>query len=173
MVDLILVGIALVANFNGAQIGPNFQPDDSIATSLSCPAEQDQSFLTTLPSGIKVNKSIYLQTSFMLSDAGAAGFKLKVDNGYRSCQEQVELRKKNCETVKVDEIFGKDPSSCKVPTEIPGRSLHSKGLAIDVACEGSLKFEESACYTWMKQNAAKYGFHQRKDEPWHWSLSGE
>jgi D-alanyl-D-alanine carboxypeptidase len=173
MVDLLLVGFALIANFNGGQIGPTFTPDDSIKTNLTCPATQDESNLVQLSSGARVNKAIYLQTSLMLADANAAGQPMKVDNSYRTCAEQVELRKQNCETIKTDEIFNKDPKSCKVPTEIPGQSRHSSGMAIDLACEGSIKFEESPCYQWMKQNASKYGFREHSQEPWHWSLTGE
>ena len=173
MVDLVLVGIALVANFNGGQIGPNFKPDDSIKTNLSCPAEQAGDFLVDLNFNVKINKAIYLQTGLMIADANTAGYPLKIDNSYRTCQEQVELRKQNCETIKEDEIYTKKPENCKIPTEIPGQSLHSQGLAVDVACEGSIKFEESPCYQWMKKNAHKYGLHEHKKEPWHWSLTGE
>jgi LAS superfamily LD-carboxypeptidase LdcB len=173
MVDLILVGIALVVNFNGGQIGPNFNPDNSIKNNLSCPATQDESRLLEMPGGIKINKYIYLQTNLMLLDAANASQPLKIDNSYRTCQQQVQLRRQNCETIKEDEIFTKNPKSCKITTEIPGQSLHSEGLAVDFACDGSIKFEESSCYTWMKNNASKYGFHEHREEPWHWSLTGD
>lgn len=173
MVDLLVVGLSLLINFNGGQVGPTFQPDDSLQKTLSCPAEEPALSLVEIEPGVKVNTEIYLQTGLMLKDAAAAGQPLHIDNSYRTCAQQVELRKTNCETVKAEDIFTKDPKTCKIPTELPGRSLHGAGLAVDLRCDGTLKFEESPCYQWMQQNAAKYGFQQYELEPWHWSPTGQ
>lgn len=173
MVDLLVAGFILIANFSGANLAPSFTPDAKPASTLSCPEQEAIANIVTLKDGTQVNKAIYLQTGLILNDAQLAGLKLKVISSYRTCQQQVELRKVNCETIKAEEIFTKPAEQCKTPTEIPGESLHNQGLALDFACEGTAKFEESPCYAWVKQNAAKYGFKQHKLEPWHWSPTEE
>lgn len=173
MVDLLVAGLVVFINFNGGSIYPNFTPDISPSSVLSCPTDQAKLSLVDLKNDIKVNKSIYLQTSLMHEDAKLAGLNLTINNSFRTCDQQVELRKINCETVKAEDIFTKPADKCKVPTEIPGQSLHNQGLALDLSCEGTPKFEESGCYAWLKQNGAKYGFKQHKLEQWHWSPSGE
>lgn len=173
MVDLLVAGFILISNFGGANLAPSFTPDTKPASSLSCPEQEAITNIVTIKDGAQVNKAIYLQTSLMLSDAKLAGLKLSITSSYRTCQQQMELRKVNCETIKAEEIFTKPAEQCKTPTEIPGQSLHNQALALDLACEGTAKFEESPCYAWVKQNAAKYGFKQHKLEQWHWSPTGE
>lgn len=173
MVDLLVAGFILIANFSGANLAPSFTPDAKPASTLSCPEQEAIANIVTLKDGTQVNKAIYLQTGLILNDAQLAGLKLKVISSYRTCQQQVELRKVNCETIKAEEIFTKPASECKVPTEIPGESLHNQGLALDLACEDNPNFQESSCYSWMQQNAIKYGFKQHPSEAWHWSASGK
>lgn len=68
----------------------------------------------------------------------------------------------------------------------PGHSEHQTGLAIDVMGSNHdyNKFEESKEFTWMKENAYKYGFILRypkgkeyitgfKYEPWHYRYVGK
>lgn len=173
MVDLLVAGFILVANLKGANIEPVFNADKKPASSLTCPTEEAASNLVNFNDSVKVNKLIYFQSSLMVSDARLSGVKININNGYRTCQQQVELRKVNCETIKAEEIFTKPASECKVPTEIPGESLHNQGLALDLACEDNPNFQESSCYSWMQQNAIKYGFKQHPSEAWHWSASGK
>jgi len=67
-------------------------------------------------------------------------------------------------------------------------SQHTAGLAIDIGSPrggeticykkggwGTQAAAEAACagnavFTWLKANAAKYGFQNLKTEPWHWSM---
>ena len=173
MVDLLVAGFILISNFGGANLAPSFTPDTKPASALSCPEQEAITNIVTIKDGAQVNKAIYLQTSLMLSDAKLAGIKLSVSSSYRTCQQQMELRKVNCETIKAEEIFTKPAEQCKTPTEIPGQSLHNQGLALDLACEDNPNFQESSCYSWMQQNAIKYGFKQHPSEAWHWSASGK
>lgn len=69
----------------------------------------------------------------------------------------------------------------------PGHSDHQTGLSIDVFeinYQSMATFKESPAYTWLKENAYKYGFIERYPEgkenitgftyePWHWRYVGE
>lgn len=71
-------------------------------------------------------------------------------------------------------------------TARPGHSEHQTGLAIDVSSTKSgnmLSFENTTSYTWMMENAHKYGFilrytkdkeniHGYINEPWHFRYVG-
>lgn len=71
-------------------------------------------------------------------------------------------------------------------TARPGHSEHQTGLAIDVSSTKNgnmLSFEDTASYTWMIENAHKYGFilrytkdkeniHGYINEPWHFRYVG-
>lgn len=115
----------------------------------------------------KVNILLYLQVKSLLNEARAAGKPIGLNSTFRSCAEQSGLRSSNC---------GGDTSlpaeSCSPPTEKPGESLHNYGMAIDFKCSDSPIFEQSSCYSWLKENASKYKLIQRAEEPWHWSPNG-
>jgi hypothetical protein len=67
-------------------------------------------------------------------------------------------------------------------TASPGYSLHSRGLALDLACvtpKGKkigptgrflAAWRSSWCFSWLRDHAREFGFHQnpRINEPWHW-----
>ncbi len=66
---------------------------------------------------------------------------------------------------------------------VPGFSEHQTGLALDVAAKGYSTFKTSPEYTWMLENAYKYGFILRypkekqeitgyKNEAWHFRYVG-
>ncbi len=69
----------------------------------------------------------------------------------------------------------------------PGHSDHQTGLSIDVYeknYQTMATFKDSPAYTWLKENAYKYGFIERYPEgkeyitgftyePWHWRYVGE
>ena len=66
----------------------------------------------------------------------------------------------------------------------PGASEHQTGLAFDVTVETNLGFENTPQYSWLMENAHKYGFIQRYPankveqtgisyEPWHYRYVGE
>ena len=73
-----------------------------------------------------------------------------------------------------------------IDTARPGHSEHQTGLTIDVSSTKNgnmLYFDSSSSFTWMKENAYKYGFILRypkgksditgyKFEPWHYRYVG-
>ena len=98
---------------------------------------------------------------------------IKVKSGFRSVQYQKSLFRK----------YLSDGTPFNKVAELvapPGYSQHHTGRAFDLA-RGGLRFDKSKAYTWLKKNAAKYGFVESypKDsksgirwEPWHWYYEG-
>lgn len=116
---------------------------------------------------IDINVSLASQLNRLLKDAQAAGI-LFGGGGFRSYEEQVGLRTTNgC-----PDVFTASPSSCRVPTAIPGTSNHEKGLAIDFTTGGNTLDRGSPGFNWLVANAANYGLINLPSEPWHWSVTG-
>ena len=111
-----------------------------------------------------VDASIADQVSAMVSAAAGDGTPLS-GSGWRSSARQIQLRTINgC-----PDVYTSSPSSCRVPTAIPGTSNHERGLAIDF---DNCSYRGSACYNWLARNAAGFGLYNLPSEPWHWSHDG-
>jgi len=122
--------------------------------------------LTTVR-GITVNVEIADQLEDMLAAAERDGLTL-TGSGYRSTEQQIALRRAHCGTSHYA-IYEAPASSCSPPTAIPGTSMHELGLAIDFEnCSSA----STACFQWLSQNAARFGFYNLPSEPWHWSIDG-
>lgn len=114
--------------------------------------------------GITVDASISGQVQDMLSAAAGDGLIL-TGSGWRSNARQIQLRTINgC-----PDVWSSSPSSCRVPTAIPGTSMHEQGLAIDF---DNCSYRASGCYIWLANNANGFGFFNLPSEPWHWSVNG-
>ena len=113
--------------------------------------------------GFAVHVSVADAVGRMIRDARDDGVSL-TGSGWRSPQRTEELRVINgC-----PDIHTSPPSSCRIPTARPGQSMHERGLAIDFAsC-----WRGSACFIWLSNNAANYGFFNLPSESWHWSTNG-
>ena len=122
---------------------------------------------TTTVYGITVHQSIAYAFRRMLDDAKADGIAL-YGGGFRTKQRQIELRKINgC-----PDIWTAPASSCRIPTAIPGRSLHEIGLAIDITSGGRTITAKSPAFQWLAVHADEYGLVNLPSEPWHWSITG-
>jgi zinc D-Ala-D-Ala carboxypeptidase len=123
---------------------------------------------TTLVYGVTVNKIIAYPFQRMIDDAAKAGIQLS-GGGFRTRQQQVGLRTINgC-----PDVWTAPASACRVPTAIPGRSLHELGLAIDISSgRKSITDRKSPAFKWLAANAARYGLINLPAEPWHWSITG-
>ncbi|WP_433729642.1 M15 family metallopeptidase [Actinoplanes sp. CA-051413] len=122
---------------------------------------------TTSVNGITVHKNVAFAFRRMMADAKADGVLLS-GGGFRTKQRQIELRTINgC-----PDVWTAPASSCRVPTAIPGRSLHELGLAVDVTAGGRSLTAASPGFRWLVGHAAKYGFVNLPSEPWHWSITG-
>jgi hypothetical protein len=123
--------------------------------------------------GVLLDKSIGPAFAQLVAWAAEDGINLG-GGGFRSAQAQVDLRRGNCGPTDYD-IWEKPSWDCSPPTARPGRSLHERGLAIDVRCNGRLISRYSdPCFAWMAEHAPKVGL--RNDvtgrEAWHWSTTG-
>jgi D-alanyl-D-alanine carboxypeptidase len=123
---------------------------------------------TTQVYGVTVNKIIAYTFQRMIDDAAKAGIQIS-GGGFRTQQQQIALRTTNgC-----PDVWTAPASSCKVPTAIPGRSLHEIGLAIDLtSSRKAINDRNSAAFKWLASNAGRYGFVNLPSEPWHWSITG-
>jgi hypothetical protein len=95
-------------------------------------------------------------------------------SGYRDPDRQIALRRQHCGTSHYA-IYQAPAAACSPPTARPGTSLHERGLAIDVTCDGALiRTRTNPCYQWLAAHAADYGLHELRSgaEPWHWSTTG-
>lgn len=121
--------------------------------------------------GIWIHKSIQSNTRALLNAATAAGFSLS-GGGYRDSASQIATRRANCGPTYYD-IYEKPSGQCTPPTAIPGRSMHERGLAMDLKSNGVLITSRSnPAFIWLSNNAARYGFYNLPSEPWHWSTNG-
>ncbi|SDT25444.1 M15 family metallopeptidase [Actinoplanes derwentensis] len=122
---------------------------------------------TTAVYGVTVHRNVAFAFKRMVDDAAAAGVQIS-GGGFRTRQRQIELRTINgC-----PDVWTAPASSCRVPTAIPGRSLHEIGLAVDISSGGKTISRKTKAFTWLRANAAKYGYVNLPSEAWHWSITG-
>lgn len=121
---------------------------------------------------ITVDSTLAGPLANMLAAAAADGV-VMCGSGYRSPQEQIQVRMNNCGTSYYD-IYEAPPSSCSPPTARPGTSMHEQGLAIDFTCNGGgvIASRSSPCYQWLDDHAASYGLYNLPSEAWHFSTNG-
>lgn len=112
----------------------------------------------------------------MYEAAEKDGYHLVINSSYRSYQDQVDLTELYLKTYGqsyVDKYVAK-----------PGFSEHQTGLAFDIGSRDVNVFANSKEYTWMQDNAYRYGFVLRFDkryedltgfrsEPWHYRYVGK
>ncbi len=112
----------------------------------------------------------------MFSAAQAEGYELLVNSAYRSYKDQEEVYQTYYN------LYGE--AYVKKYAARPGYSEHQTGLSLDVASKSNSIFEQSKEFTWMKENAYKYGFVLRfpknkaditgfKYEAWHYRYVGK
>ena len=121
--------------------------------------------------GFEVNTQIAAGTEGLVAAMEAEGFNL-AGWGYRSNQEQIQLRRSHCGTSEWA-VWSMPSSQCRPPTARPGRSNHEKGLAIDFTNNGRLiTSRKSAVFQALTRIAPEHGFQNLPSEPWHWSIDG-
>ena len=109
----------------------------------------------------------------MVADAATAGFRLQLNSGYRSQEQQQRLYDRNVED------YGQEVADQRVA--LPGTSEHQTGLAVDVGEVGlplDEVFGDTASARWVQDNAHRFGLIVRyppdkaaitgyANEPWH------
>ena len=121
--------------------------------------------------GYEVNSQIADDVDGLVAALEAEGFDMG-GWGYRSHQEQINLRRSNCGASEWA-IWQKPSSTCTPPTARPGRSNHEKGLAIDFTESGRLITSRSRpVFQALQRLAPQFGLKNLPSEPWHWSVDG-
>jgi hypothetical protein len=102
----------------------------------------------------------------LINKAWTEGYKIS-GWGWRSYDTQIALRTKNgC-----PDIYH-TPPNCKIPTAIPGTSLHESGLALDFTCDSvAIQTKDNKCFLWLQKNVGGL-LKNYSAEPWHWSITG-
>ncbi|WP_250031048.1 M15 family metallopeptidase [Paractinoplanes maris] len=117
--------------------------------------------------GTTVHYTVSYAFRRLVDDAKANGIAIS-GGGFRTRERQIELRKINgC-----PDVWTAPSTSCRVPTAIPGRSLHELGLAVDITSGGKSLTRTSPAFKWLVLHAKAYGFVNLPSEPWHWSITG-
>lgn len=129
-------------------------------------------------SGSKLNSIAYEAFKKLVDDAEEEGYHIRNNSAYRSYETQSGLY------TSYKSSYGlawADQWSAR-----PGHSEHQTGLALDVGVKNDYSlgnFESSKEFTWMKENAYRYGFILRYPkgkeyitgygyEPWHYRYVG-
>ena len=183
------VNIGLDYNFYSYINDADISLDEKILVNkyLKLPGEYEPSDLEEIDSKYFINGNLYVRN--LREDAKEAFEEMSqasIDNGtpvygqsgYRHYGMQESLYNSAVESMGVD--------AADNDTARPGHSEHQTGLAIDVSSTkggNMLSFEYSDSYSWMKENAYKYGFilrytkkqeyiHGYINEPWHYRYVG-
>ena len=132
----------------------------------------------------KVADIIYNDLVDMYNAALDDNITLKINNAYRSKEEQTKMFNDKMQSY-INEGYYKEEaySKTKLTVQKPGYSEHETGLAIDFSNEGHYE-ENEKMWTWLKNNAYKYGFILRYPEnkyeitkidyePWHYRYVGK
>ncbi len=149
------------------KLDETFEPVNITAIKSSCTKGTSTQYLSKVA-----------QVAFekMCDDALKDNMHILANSAYRSYDSQVEVYDTYLN------LYGQDYVDNYVA--LPGYSEHQTGLALDVASRDYNTFKSSPEYTWMLNNAYKYGFILRyqedkqditgyKYEAWHFRYVGE
>lgn len=140
--------------------------------------------MTTLSNGEQVADMIYPDLQEMFDDMRAQGIYPFVRAGYRSHSEQESVLDEKTAAYE-DEGYSKSRARelALETVALPGTSEHELGLAVDINADDDLS-TNAEVYSWLAENAYKYGFIQRYPEdksditgidyePWHYRYVGK
>ena len=148
------------------KLGEDFEPNDLMTIPSSYASDND----------IKCSRLAFNAFKKMSDAATKDGYSMVINSGYRSYKDQEDIANMYLNTYGqsyVDKYVAK-----------PGYSEHQTGLAFDIGSRTTNVFADSKEYTWMKENAWKYGFIERftkqyepitlfRSEAWHYRYIGE
>ena len=125
---------------------------------------------------IEIERNVAKAFYDMVEAASKEGLELMVSSGYRSYEDQEEISNTYLE------LYGQNYVDNYVAK--PGFSEHQTAMSLDIASKSVNTFVESNEYSWMMDNAYKYGFILRypkskeditgyKCEAWHYRYVGK
>lgn len=139
--------------------------------------------LTELSNGQKVDSRIYPYLQEMFDAARAEGVYPVVREGYRTAEEQQKILEDKIQTY-INQGYSRSRAerTAKEWVALPGTSEHQLGIAVDINADKT-KCINDEVYTWLSENAYKYGFILRYPmgkqeitgtnyEPWHYRYVG-
>ena len=139
--------------------------------------------LIELSNGQKVDSRIYPALQEMFDAARAEGIYPIVGEGYRTAEEQQKILDDKIQAY-INEGYSRARAekTAKEWVALPGTSEHQLGIAVDINADKS-KCSNEEVYTWLVENAYKYGFILRYPvgkqeitgtsyEPWHYRYVG-
>ena len=140
--------------------------------------------LASFDNGETVDYRIYEDLQEMFNDAKDDNVYMFVAEGYRTQEDQQELFDDKVEEYQ-ERVLLEFLARWKAKkwVAVPGTSEHQLGLAVDINADIS-KSSSQEVYSWLANNAYKYGFIQRYPadkteitgisyEPWHYRYVGE
>jgi D-alanyl-D-alanine carboxypeptidase len=144
--------------------------------------------LTRTDGGYLVDVRIADALETMIADAAAKGITLRICSAFRTVRTQKALVDRKAQSLMASG-FDADLAYSAANRYIaqPGESEHHTGLAVDFLTDGiqtlDESFTETKAYTWLTENAHRYGFilryPQGKEEithfafePWHYRYVG-
>lgn len=148
-------------------LNENYAPSNLIEIDSKYLYDKNQPFL------IHANVASYLYDLF--ENASSSGASMEIISAYRSFGVQASLKS----NYKMTYGYGSNKFSAD-----QGYSEHQLGTTVDITTSdlgaSFLKFETTAAYKWLTENAHKYGFilsYPKKNtyyvfEPWHWRFVG-
>ena len=139
--------------------------------------------LMELSNGQKIDSRIYPALQEMFDAARAEGIYPIVREGYRTAEEQQEILDEKIQ-IYINQGYSQSRAerTAKEWVALPGTSEHQLGIAVDINADKS-KCSNEEVYTWLAENAYKYGFILRYPmgkqditgtsyEPWHYRYVG-
>lgn len=140
--------------------------------------------LYQLSNGIYIDSRIYPDLQQMFDDARSEGIYPIVGEGYRTHEEQEKIMDDKIDSFIIQGYSKKEAKKlAKEWVAEPGTSEHELGIALDINAEKSGSSSNWDVYSWLAENAYKYGFilryPQSKEyitgidyEPWHYRYVG-
>ena len=139
---------------------------------------------TVLSNGKQVDKRIYPQLQAMFDDARSCGMDLFVREAYRTAEDQQQIKDERIQSF-IDEGYTYEEALNYTMQYVaePGTSEHQLGISVDINANNEVS-EDDTIYTWLDENAYKYGFIKRypenkiditgiNNEPWHYRYVGQ
>lgn len=139
--------------------------------------------LTDLTNGNQVDSRIYPKLQEMFDDARSYGMDLFVREGYRTREDQQSIMDNRVEAYEAEGYSEEEALEfAKQYVAEPGTSEHELGISVDINANNDVS-DDDTIYTWLDENAYKYGFIKRypenkiditgiNNEPWHYRYVG-
>lgn len=179
--------VTLLLKFGGGGKAEYLTPSDWRLTLVNGdnPVPDDwKQGLAELDDGVRVDSRIYPFLQEMFGDMEKEGIYAVAGEGYRTSDEQRQMMEDKIAAY-VDEGCSEKRAKRLAAKEVAqvGRSEHQLGLAVDINGD-KLHSSNEEVYSWLAENAYKYGFILRypkgksditgiEYEPWHYRYVGK